>query len=97
MTTPFGATRGLRHGEERPGEAAARLEPRTASMPYNSYTTSALDLSYGNAPGGGSRRNEPSRNICNKAADECRGSRRRGIDAADGRRSAIPAGSRRGR
>ena len=32
MTILSIATKGLRHGEERPGEAGARLEPRTAPM-----------------------------------------------------------------
>jgi hypothetical protein len=32
MTTSFNVIKGLRHGEERRGAAAARLEPRTAPM-----------------------------------------------------------------
>jgi hypothetical protein len=32
MTKIANAIEGLRHGEERPGEAGARLEPRTAPM-----------------------------------------------------------------
>ena len=42
MTTSFNAIKDLRHGEERRGAAAARLEPRTAPMERNSYPVSAL-------------------------------------------------------
>ena len=43
MTTILNAILGLRHGEERPGEAGLRLEPRTAPMQRSSSPASALD------------------------------------------------------
>src|SRR5271157_4964411 len=39
VTTFFSAIKGLRHGEERPGETGARLAPRTAPMQRNSCPT----------------------------------------------------------
>ena len=44
MTILSIATKGLRHGEERPGEAGARLEPRTAPMQRISYPASCALL-----------------------------------------------------
>jgi hypothetical protein len=46
MRAFFNAIRGLPHGEERPGAAGARLEPRTAPMQRNSCPASMLNLSY---------------------------------------------------
>jgi hypothetical protein len=41
MTISFDDIIGLRQGEERPGIAGARLEPRTASMQANSCLSGA--------------------------------------------------------
>src|SRR5262249_35405568 len=46
MTIFLNAIIDLRHGEERPGEAGARLEPRRAAMQGISCPASALSPSY---------------------------------------------------
>jgi hypothetical protein len=45
MTTFSDAIKGLRHGEERPGEAGTRLEPRTAPMQRNSCPATSFNPS----------------------------------------------------
>ena len=45
MTTLFNAIKGLRHGEERPGGAGPRLEPRTPPMQRNSCPASGRNSS----------------------------------------------------